>query len=41
MTPRGRRGGINGETVFTCVYIGKNILKIFLRTTGPKELKFS
>jgi hypothetical protein len=25
------------ETVLTCVYLGKNISKIFSRTTGTKE----
>jgi hypothetical protein len=30
-----------GETVFTCVFIGKNNSKIFPRTTGPEKLKFT
>jgi hypothetical protein len=39
--PRGSGRATIGKTVFTSVYIGKNILKIFSRTTGPKELKFA
>jgi hypothetical protein len=29
------------ETVFTCVYNRKNVLKIFSKTTESKELKFT
>jgi hypothetical protein len=34
MIPGGQVGATIGEAVFTCVYIGKNILNIFSRTTG-------
>jgi hypothetical protein len=42
MTHLGLGGATTGEVVFTFVYIGKRILKIFFsRTPGPKELKFT
>jgi hypothetical protein len=40
--PMGSSEAIIGETVFTCVYIGKTISKIFFcRTTAPEKLKFT
>jgi hypothetical protein len=39
LCPRGFDGVTIGETVFTKVYIGKNIFKILSRITGAKELK--